>query len=452
MRNADVVVAGAGPAGCAAAVTIARAGRRVLLLDRARFPRDKCCGDGLTAGALRRLRRLGLDPSSVASWTEIAEVMVRSPSGRVCRFPFPPGPSPSAAAARRFDLDFALVERARAEGVTVLEGHRVTGADCDGEGVTLQVAGEDPVRAPYAIGADGMWSPLRKAAGLVGQTGYLGEWHAFRQYWRGTSQSARQMWVWFEPELLPGYAWSFPVGDGVANVGFGVLRRGSRRRGLGGVGRVWRSDRSPAEPSEAGQVAGRPDRSGAKPSEAGDRDGHWPTGRHLAQLQELVLGRAHVRQVLGTGAEPESPLRTWPIPARLARSDLAGGGGRILFVGDAARAPDPMTGEGIAQALETGELAARAVLAAGPADPGSAAAIYRRSVRAGLALDDQLARLLAVALRSPVSARGAIRAAAATPWVSRQFARWLFEDYPRAYLATPWRWRKGTLTKSGSYR
>ncbi|MBO0894216.1 MAG: FAD-dependent monooxygenase, partial [Acidimicrobiales bacterium] len=195
MRSPDVAVVGAGPAGCAAAITLARGGRHVALLDRARFPRDKCCGDGLTAGALRRLRRLGVEPAAVASWTEIAEVMVRSPSGRVSRFPFPSGPGAVAAVARRCDLDAALVELARASGVAVLEGHRVTGVEDGGHKMTLHVEGEGSVTAPYVIGADGMWSPLRKATGLVGEAGYLGEWHAFRQYWRTPGQQGNQMWV-----------------------------------------------------------------------------------------------------------------------------------------------------------------------------------------------------------------------------------------------------------------
>lgn len=431
MRSAEVAVVGAGPAGCAAAITLARGGRRVALLDRARFPRDKCCGDGLTAGALRRLRGLGLEAGAVSSWTEIAEVVVRSPSGRVCRFPFPSRPEPAAAAARRFDLDAALVELARAEGVTVLEGHRVTGVAGGGERMILQVEGEESLAAPYVIGADGMWSPLRKAAGLGGEAGYFGEWHAFRQYWRTPGQQDNQMWVWFEPELLPGYAWSFPVGRGVANVGFGVLRRAER-------------DESRAASSAVGGGRRWPWRRDGSP------ENRWPTGQDVARLREVVLERPHVRQVLGAGAEPDRGPRTWPIPARLSTTALTGARGRVLFAGDAARAPDPMTGEGIAQALETGELAARAVMSAGPGDPAAAARSYRRSVRAGLGVDDHLARLLAVALRSPTSARAAVRLAGSTPRTSRQFARWLFEDYPRAYLATPWRWHRGTLARPGA--
>ena len=90
--------------------------------------------------------------------------------------------------------------------------------------IVIDVDALGPVTSRYVVAADGMWSPVRKALGC-GEPGYLGEWHAFRQYFDGvTGNAADRLWVWFEPDLLPGYAWSFPLPDGRANVGFGVLR------------------------------------------------------------------------------------------------------------------------------------------------------------------------------------------------------------------------------------
>src|SRR5215218_8628619 len=112
MRSVDVVVVGAGPAGTAAAITLARAGRDVVVVDKATFPRDKICGDGLTTAALRELEDLGLAPSDVASWQRVDDVVVRSPSGRTVRFPLPRDRGQYAVIARRADLDAALVRLA----------------------------------------------------------------------------------------------------------------------------------------------------------------------------------------------------------------------------------------------------------------------------------------------------------------------------------------------------
>jgi len=395
--TADVVVVGAGPAGSAAATHLARLGRDVLLVDRARFPRDKCCGDGLTTSALRELEALGLDPGSVDSWRDVGDAHLRSPSGREVVLPLRPGPGTYAAVARRAHLDARLVDLAVSAGARPLTGRAVRGV-AGGPGhdgaPTIDVALEDGdrLRCRYVVAADGMWSPVRRSLG-GGGPGNLGEWHAFRQYFTGVGpRAASELMVWFEPDLLPGYAWSFPLPGGVANVGFGIHRGGRIRT------------------------------------------------QAMKELWPELLARPHIAEFLGPAAEPESPHRAWPIPARVERTTLAGAGGRVLFVGDAAAATDPMTGEGIGQALLTGRLAAEAVVAAGALGPDHAAAAYARRVRAGLVPDALLARVLGTVLRSPLGTRAAVRAAGAGPWSRAQFGRWLFEDYPRAQPVTPWRW------------
>ena len=88
-RRVDLLVVGGGPAGSAAATTAAEAGRSVLLVDKATFPRDKCCGDGLTTLALRLGERLGLDPAEIAGWQVVEDAVLHSPSGRSVRLPLP---------------------------------------------------------------------------------------------------------------------------------------------------------------------------------------------------------------------------------------------------------------------------------------------------------------------------------------------------------------------------
>jgi flavin-dependent dehydrogenase len=122
----------------------------------------------------------------------------------------------------------------------------------------------------------------------------------------------------------------------------------------------------------------------------------------------------------------------------------------VLFAGDAAHVVDPMTGEGIAQALESGALAACAVAASD--DTAAVAARYRTDVDRALGTDLKFAAILQHVLRVPLGARAAIRAASLTPWTRRNFARWMWEDYPRALVLTPRRWRRGALTAPGAYR
>ncbi|MGV3759909.1 MAG: NAD(P)/FAD-dependent oxidoreductase [Actinomycetota bacterium] len=401
--TADVAIVGAGPAGTAAAIELARAGRDVVVLDKARFPRDKIYGDGLTAGALRLLEHLGLDPAAVPSWLPVDDVVVRSPSGHEVVFPLPRGAGRYAVVARRADLDAALVERARAAGARVLEGAAVVDAEEQSDRVVLHIEGAGTVQARYAIGADGMWSPLRKHLGIA-TPGYRGEWHAFRQYFTDVGpRAARELFVWFEPDLLPGYAWSFPLPGGRANVGFGIQRDGGK------VERV----------------------------------------QDMKQLWPELLERPHIRAVLGPDARPEAPHRAWPIPARVDAVVLTAA--RTLFVGDAATATDPMTGEGIGQALLTGQLAAQAI-AAGGLDAAAVTAGYERRVHEALVADHKMSMLLVRALRHRKGARAAVRVAGASAWTRRNFARWLFEDYPRAILATPRRWHRGMLNGPGAFQ
>jgi flavin-dependent dehydrogenase len=110
-----------------------------------------------------------------------------------------------------------------------------------------------------------------------------------------------------------------------------------------------------------------------------------------------------------------------------------------------------MTGEGIAQALETGRLAAEAILRTGPVHAGAARLRYERAVRSALLADHRMALLLGEVLRHPLGAGGAMRVAALTPWTRRNVARWLFEDEPRAVACTPRRWHRRFLGRPGAW-
>ena len=399
MLSADLLVIGAGPAGASAALTAAALGQRVIVIDKAAFPRDKCCGDGLTTGALRELERLGWAAHDVPSFQPIGSAWVRSPGGFEVEFPFPTDRGLFGAVAPRREFDASLVALARRRGVDVREGVSIAAIAQHHDRVEVTTDDGTMLTATHVIAADGMWSPTRKLLAL-NTPGYLGEWHAFRQYASNvTGPAAERLYVWFEADLLPGYAWSFPLPGGRANVGFGVERDGQRN--------------------------------------IADMKVTWPD----------LLQRPHVRAALGEGATMVDRHTAWPIPARIDRVVL--GRERVLFVGDAASATDVMTGEGIGQALLTGRVAAETI-DAHCNDTVAMQAAYQRSVHHHLLADHRMSAFLARVLRHRRGAEGSIRIAATSDWTRRNFGRWLFEDEPRAIALTPTRWHRQFLARSGA--
>jgi flavin-dependent dehydrogenase len=380
----------------------------VLVIDKATFPRDKCCGDGLTTLALRELEALGLLPEQVTNWMDVDSAWLRSPSGREVQVPLP-SEGRYAAIAPRLDLDDALVRHARSLGVELAEGHGLNTASVSsaavrdrGTAIDVDVTGIGTVRARQVIAADGMWSPVRKALGL-NEAGYLGEWHAFRQYAQQVEGPASErLYVWFEKDLLPGYAWSFPLPGGRVNIGFGMLRSQGTKTG------------------------------------------------EMADLWADLLQRPHIRAALGPRAELEGRHTAWPIPARINKAVLSAS--RVMFVGDAAAATDVLTGEGIGQALLTGRLAAEAICTHNLLDPDAARLAYQRAARHHLVADHQMSAALGRVLRSERGARGALAVISHSgDWGRRNFARWMFEDEPRAVALTPKRWHRGFLKQPGAY-
>ena len=393
----DIAIVGAGPSGAAAALTAHRLGLSVVVVDKATFPRDKTCGDGLTTNALRLLEGLGLDLGRLdgdGGYVHVDDVVLVDTVGRSVELPLPRGAGEYSGVVSRVCLDRELESMVRTQGVEVRNGVEVTGVERTTDGARLALADGGRLEARAVIAADGHWSPVRRMVQHQA-TPDLGEWHAVRQYFADAGDD--RLWVFFEPDLLPGYFWIFPAAGGGANVGYGVLRSQGR------------------------------------------------SGRELKALWPDLLARPHIARVLGPRATPTESVHAWPIPTRYEPDALSDG--PVLFVGDAARVVDPMTGEGIAQALETGILAAQAVAAGG--DIG---ATYRRSVHRNLGRDLRFAARLQRVLAHPRGAQAAIRTVALSDWTRRNFARWMFEDYPRALLLTPDRWTRGMFHRPGAYR
>ncbi len=403
----DVLVVGAGPSGIAAALTLQHAGHEVVVIDKAFFPRDKCCGDGLTTGALRILDELGFDPQTVTNWTQCSDVWLRSPSGTEMQFELPSNDHGQfAAIAPRIELDNALVQLAKSRGVRVLEGREFNSVTLQTKDhVNVEISNNsdtETIQTKFLIAADGMWSPVRKSLGMS-TPGYLGEWHAFRQYANSVAGPAKnRLYVWFEKDLLPGYAWSFPLQNGRVNIGFGILR-------------------------------------GGKYSVQQMKD-LWPN----------LLARKHIAAALGPDVVMEDRHTAWPIPARVTTAPLSSG--RVLFIGDAACVTDSLTGEGIGQALLSGQLSAQAIIAGNGREASVTRSKYEQLIRHHFFADHRMSVALGSILKSTFGARAALRIANLTPWTRRNFVRWMFEDEPRAAVFTPSRWHRNFLRRDGAFQ
>lgn len=305
--DADVVIAGAGPAGSAAALVLARAGRNVLLLDARQFPRDKVCGDLIGTDAVATLARLGIRDVALAGAMPLTGAVLYAPSGRragarprAAR----PARSGDARVLRRALLDARLLAVAREAGARFATS-RVLGVLRDSRGVVMglrTVAGD--VHARLTIGADGWGSAVARGLGSAVATAADTAVVA-RAYVRGAGELGPYM-HFFVNRSGDGYGWLFPLGDDAANVGLGFIR--------------------------------------------GEPGGDDPR----AALARFLGTRSPAGALLQAAAA--EPAATWPIPLGPPRGPVAAPG--VLLTGDAAALASPLSGSGIHHALASGAAAA----------------------------------------------------------------------------------------------
>jgi len=314
----DVIVVGAGPAGCAAAAAVSRAApaASVLVLDRAEFPRDKPCGDGIAHEVTGELAQLGFDVEAIFAGTaEVAGLALRSPNGvrahRQMRH--------RVHVVPRQIFDARLVRQLRGFGVE-LRRHPVRTLEAGADGVCL----DGRWHARVVIGADGAESAVRRSiTRLPGTTrrrpGPVAL--AIRGYAPELGDFAGSQYITMTDQHWPAYAWSFPIGGGLANVGYGELL-------------------------------------GRRPLSRADL---------LARLHALL-----------PGLSDPTDLRAHRLPLSSGRPPIPDG--PVLLAGDAQSMINPFTGEGIYYAVVSGALAGRAAARALAGD-GDAGTLYRTSTR-----------------------------------------------------------------------
>ncbi len=342
---ADVVVVGAGPAGSAVATLLAESGHEVLAVDRARFPREKVCGDGLAPRSVAMLRRLGLEERlQERGYRPLRRYRIFSSWGDSVIAELPTwGKGPDYLyVVPRFELDQLLVDRAREAGARVEEGVRVL-RPVDGAGSNVLSARTDEgeqvrLRGRVVVAADGSRGSFSRT---VMPSERLSPYAvAMRVYMEGVSGLDDALHFFVDPDLLPGYGWIFPGGrpGQPANVGLGIQARALRRR---------------------------PER--------------------LAQIFDRFLGPDSMAWPYLADARPVGPAAPFPLLLDFPRGRRRLG--TTLFAGDAGNLIDPLSGEGMAYALESAGAVADAVGTALQSGRLSDLARYDAKIWRGLSME-----------------------------------------------------------------
>lgn len=328
----EVLVVGAGPAGCAAAMVLARAGRDVVLVDQHAFPRDKVCGDGLIPDAHQALRRLGLLDEVMAQAHHASHVAAIGPRGGRIDVPG------TLAVLPRKQLDMILCRAAAAAGARMfapvrfmapLEGVPVPGASGPAPVVGARLAWrgvERELRADWVVLASGAVPQALQAVGLCRRRTPTGV--ALRGYVRNPAMSPRitALEVAWHPSLRTGYGWIFPCGDGLFNVGVGIEHSHAHRG-------------EPGADASDGKAMGQ------------------------VNLREMLRSFATAYPVAGeliSGGEWVGEVKGAPLRCSLAGADWSRPG--LLVTGEAGGSTFAFTGEGIGKALQTGILAAETLV------------------------------------------------------------------------------------------
>jgi geranylgeranyl reductase family protein len=370
MDDVDVIVVGAGPAGSSAAFHCAAAGLDVLLLEKAEFPRDKVCGDGLTPRAVAELVRMGVPLREQDGWIRNKGLRVLG-GGHRLELAWPEISSyPSFGLAKaRVGLDHLLADHARAAGAKLQERTTVTGPVRDERtgrvvGVTARTAdgGTATYRAPVVVAADGVSARLATGLGRTKRDDRpMGV--AVRTYFRtprhddAWMESHLELWDGApgRSNLMPGYGWIFALGDGTANVGLGSV----------------------SSTAAATKV---------------DYKAMFATWMRNAPAEWEFTPENQV-----------GPVRGAALPMGFNRGPLYADG--VMLAGDAAGMVSPFNGEGIAYGLQAGRVAGDAVaqgLARGTAAGRERAfATYQRRMKDDLGGYYTLGRLFVRLIEHP---------------------------------------------------
>lgn len=396
----DVVIVGAGPAGCTAAIYARQMGLKVALLEARSTGKDKICGDAVAGKCIPILKELGL-LETIANGPHgySTGVIFSSPKGDVVHITFnPPGAKQKTDGyvVRRKVFDAVLMQKAldtigqenlRLQfkvGAVERDGSRVTGV----RGRQFGSETEELYRAKVVIGCDGYKSVVAHEVGAFERD--PDHWvSALRQYWQGVEGMSEAIEVHFVDDIIPGYFWIFPLEDGKANVGLGMLEKDIKARDI-----------------------------------------------DLRELMAKAIANPLFQKRFANAKPMEKPVQ-WELPLGSKRRKMYGDG--WMLAGDAAGLIDPFTGEGVGGAMHSGKMAAQAAKEAIDAGDLSEAFFKRYDERfwSYLGPEMMLSRKLQKIGRKKWLLNWVLGKAARSEYVREQISGMLANVIPKKTLASP---------------
>ncbi len=401
VHEVDVVVVGAGPAGCTAAIYASRLGLKVALLEGRSVPKDKICGDAVAGKCIPILKELGL-LEKVANGPHgySSGVIFSSPKGDVVNITFnPPGAKQKTDGyvVRRKVFDEVLFRKTEEElastgeirlqfkvAAVLRDGDRIVGVQGEKYGTGVV----ETYRAKVVIGCDGYRSIVSREVGAYERDPQ--HWcSALRQYWEGVGGLSEAIEVHFVDEIIPGYFWIFPLEDGKANVGLGMLDADIKARNV-----------------------------------------------DLRELMAKAIANPLFRERFANAKPLERPVQ-WELPLGSKRRKMFGNG--WMLAGDAAGLIDPFTGEGVGAAMHSGKMAAHAAKEAIDARDLSEAFLKRYDDRfwAYLGPELTLSHKLQKIGRKKWLLNWVLGKAARSEYVREQISGMLANVIPKRTLASP---------------
>lgn len=322
-KTYDVIIVGGGPGGSSSAMFLKQKGYKVLLLEKAQYPRDKICGDAVSGKSVGMLKALGLDSEmETIDHAKVYGLVFSSPQGKMLEIPFPVKDgegqtAPRGYVSRRLVFDNFLFQHAKKQ-VDTIEQFQVSDLIFDDNQTVVGVKGTNlatkenmEFRSKFVIGADGVYSVVAQKVGVE----KIPEDHmceATRVYYKGVANMTPNIEIHFVDSVMPGYFWIFPLEDGKANVGLGMVRSDRQKKGV-----------------------------------------------NLVQETEKVIAEHPLFKERFKNAEKLNDIKGWTLPFGSFKRKLHGKG--WFLVGDAASLVDPFSGEGIGNAMTSGKFVSEVI-------------------------------------------------------------------------------------------